>query len=266
MEKTFRGWPAEAPELQTEPVFSAERQGIRFEAVDFTSQQAIRLRLYLIRPADADRPATAELNVLDAEGWFDFLATMRPAFAEQLDAESLPSADEAAWQALADRLRRTNDWVAYVAPRGIGPTAWDQSKKKQTQHRRRFYLLGQTLDGMRIWDVRRAVDALRSFPGAGDTPLRLQARRRPAGLALYAALFEPDVQQLDLVDLSASHRNGPYLLNVRRFMDIPQAVTMAAERCQVTIHAEDADDVWAFPAGVAKQLDWPEEQLQMRRE
>ena len=38
--------------------------------------------------------------------------------------------------------------MAYVAPRGIGPTAWGQAERRQTQVRRRFTLLGQTLDGI----------------------------------------------------------------------------------------------------------------------
>ena len=39
----------------------------------------------------------------------------------------------------------------------FGPTAWDQTSFQQTQHRRRFFLLGQTLEGMQVWDTRRAV-------------------------------------------------------------------------------------------------------------
>jgi hypothetical protein len=32
--------------------------------------------------------------------------------------------------------------MAYVCPRGVGPTAWIGSEKQQTQRLRRFYLLG----------------------------------------------------------------------------------------------------------------------------
>jgi hypothetical protein len=49
-------------------------------------------------------------------------------------------------------------------------------------------------------------------------------------------------------------------------MDIPQAVAMAAERCRVVIHQDDAGDGWDFPANLVKQLDWAEERLQVRRE
>ena len=55
---------------------------------------------------------------------------------------------------------RSGGLFAYVCPRGIGPAAWTGDEKKQTQIRRRFMLLGQTLDGMRVWDIRRTIQAL----------------------------------------------------------------------------------------------------------
>jgi hypothetical protein len=40
---------------------------------------------------------------------------------------------------------------------------------KQVQIRRRFQLLGQTVDGMRVWDVRRALAVVRSLSSVGAT-------------------------------------------------------------------------------------------------
>lgn len=134
-----------------------------------------------------------------------------------------------------------------VEPRGTGPTAWDASEKKQVQHRRRFYLLGQTLEGMQVYDVRRAIQALREIrPG----PVVLEARGAMAGVALYAALFEPGVE-LRLTDLPASHREGPYFLNVSRVLDLPQAVALAAERAPVTVSGKGN---WDYPAAVARMV------------
>ena len=45
-----------------------------------------------------------------------------------------------------------------VPPRGIGPTCWAKPGTSVDQHiKRRFVLVGQTLDGQRVWDVRRAL-------------------------------------------------------------------------------------------------------------
>jgi len=100
-------------------------------------------------------------------------------------------------------------------------------------------LLGQTLDGMRVWDVRRAIQALHQIDLLNDdVPVVLKGQRMTAGIVLYASLFEPDIAELDLWHLPGSHRNGPVFLNVLRYMDIPQAVTMAVERTQVRIYPE----------------------------
>ena len=50
------------------------------------------------------------------------------------------------------------------APRGVGPTAWP--KDKDVHIRRRFGLLGQTFDGMRVLDVRRASRCMKALPTA----------------------------------------------------------------------------------------------------
>ena len=55
-------------------------------------------------------------------------------------------------------------------------------------------LLGQTMDGMRVWDIRCAVQVLHSVPGADTANIGLQAAGNMAVNALYAALFQPDVR------------------------------------------------------------------------
>jgi hypothetical protein len=146
----------------------------------------------------------------------------------------------------------------------VGPTAWDKSEKKQTQHQRRFYLLGQTLDGMRVWDVRRAIQAVRSLETIGSAPLSLHGQRTAAGVVVYAALFEPDIRRLDLRDLPRTHRDGPYLLNVQRSLDMPQAVAMAAEKSQIVIDQADTAG-WDYPSAVVQRLGWDAERLQIRQ-
>jgi len=202
--------------------------------------------------------------VLDHNGWNEFLAEMRVAFEKQLDGETLPESDEATFKQTQRMLKSTAWTMAYVAPRGIGPTAWDQSERKQTQHQRRFYLLGQSLDGMRVWDVRRAAQTLRATAGFADVPLWLQSQRQMAGVALYASLFEPEIARLDLHELPASHRDGPFLLNVTRFLDLPQAVAMAAERSRVALYSDNPEE-WRYPERVGKVLGWDAKQLQLRK-
>jgi dienelactone hydrolase len=113
LEKSFRGWPAEASGLEPTPVCSVDRQGVHFEAIDFTSQAAIRLRLYLICQAELEKPERVVLNVLDELAWTEFLAALRPAFEEELKGESLPAAEEGAFQ----KPRRCSRLVTAAGPR-----------------------------------------------------------------------------------------------------------------------------------------------------
>lgn len=251
-EQTFRGWPEAPEDSKVTEAFRETAGGLTLRAVDFTSQSNIRLRLYIAHRESLRRPELVVLNAVDETGWADFLTTMSARFGDKLPAEVEAKTEE--FQALSRMLGRF-DWVfAWVAPRGIGETRWDQSERKQTQHRRRFYLLGQSLDGMRAWDIRRAMQVVRADSTLGDVPLWIQAHRSMAGIALYASLFEPPPARLDLHELDADHRNGPFLLNVRRFMNIPEAAALAAARGRVVIY-DDQPDRWSYPRAVADLLE-----------
>jgi len=267
-EKCFRGWPRQAEPLDMKPAFSVARQGIHFEAHDFTSQDNIRLRLYVAHRDGLKEPKLVVLNALDAAGWSQWLASMRPGFDAELKdelqnvvpGESPPAADEKSF-AEAQQTFANFAWVmAYVAPRGVGPTAWNP--KWDTPNRRRFMILGQTRDGMQTWDVRRGVQAVRTLAAFKNAPLWLQGERQMAGMVLYASLFEPNIARLDLWALPTSHRDGPMYLGVQRFLDMPQAVAMAAERSRVRLYTDDPQP-WQFPLAVRRQLGWNEKQLEI---
>jgi hypothetical protein len=102
-------------------------------------------------------------DVLDEEGWKEWLAAMRVGFADELDDQMLPEADKNTFKSMQELFTNTKRVTTYFAPRGIGPTAWNPDERKQTQIRRRFMLLGQTRDSMRVWDVRRAIQAIRKI-------------------------------------------------------------------------------------------------------
>jgi hypothetical protein len=93
-----------------------------------------------------------------------------------------------------------------------------------------------------------------------DVPVKLEARGAMAGVALYAALFEPAVTELELYDLPRSHMQGPHLLNVLRVVDMPQVLAMAAEGRKVTVRLGGTEG-WEFATETAKRLGWPAERV-----
>ncbi len=265
-DKVLGGWPKDAPSLQLVKDGRSERDGIEFTAYDFESEPGVRLRLHLahragLRVSDLELVA---LNVLDAEGWDHFCSTYHSRFGKHLEVFPDIKADDKAFESEKKMFENFKWGMAYLAPRGVGPTEWTGSEKAQTQRLRRFYLLGQTADSMRAWDIRRAVQAARQISGLEEKPLWVQAQRDMAANALYASLFEDGITRLDLHDLPASHMSGPAYLNVLKYLDIPQAAALAAEKTRVIIYSAD-EKTWAYPTGVVKLLGIPEKNWQIRK-
>jgi len=264
--KSFRGWPATATEPGLTTDFRETAEGLVFTKYTFDSQQGVRLPLFLVHhedhePADLD---LVVLNVLGEKGWQDFLLTVGGRFAGSFPDMELPELDEESLEA-EKRMYETQKWgMAYVAPRGIGPTAWTSDERERTHIRRRFNLLGQTLDGMRVWDIRRSLRALRSIEGMEEPALWVQSEGVMGVNAVYASLFEEDVARLDLHELPSTHRDGPTYLNVLRFLELPQAVAMAARDTRIRIYAKDPAP-WSFVSDLAERLEWGEDTFQLRQ-
>jgi dienelactone hydrolase len=263
-ERVFGGWPETPEPLAMSRLFSVARDGLRAAAYDFTSQSPFRLRLYVLQPEAPDRPKMVLLRVPGEAEWQRPVAAVRHAYGKAIPGEAPIEAGAEAFAALRETARRSSTALAFVAVRGVGPTAWTADEKARIHVRRRFMLLGQTLDGMRVWDVRRALQALAGVEGLSDLPVGLEAGDSMAGIALYAVLFEPRVARLELRGLPRSHREGPDFLNVLRALDVPQAVAMAAERRPVRL-IQETPEGWEFPAAVAARLGWKAERLAIER-
>ena len=246
--------------------------GIAMERCRMLTQDDIALDVYVLR-RDGLKPEELELvvlNVLDEKGWQEFAASFAAPFPEQFPQGLAVPHDEKAFEQ-EKRMFQNFKWgMAYVCPRGIGPSAWDRNldaadpkakaaaERARTQRLRRFYLLGQTLEGQQVWDIRCAIRALRAVDGLKDTKLWLQASRLQAGNAVYASLFEDGITRLDLHEVPRSHTQGPIYLNVLKYLDMPQAVALASERTRVIVYDDDKE-AWSYPQQASDKLEWGRE-------
>jgi dienelactone hydrolase len=264
-EKSFAGWPTDPGPLRLERKFSATRNGLTLQAFDFDSEPEVRLRLYVLA-GSAAAPQEILLNVRDETEWADELGWLRTAFETELLDE--PPSDLARkdgifkgrFETFSGALKDGAAALAFFAPRGVGLSAWSGDARRQVQIRRRFMLLGETLDSARVWDIRRAYQALRLMPQSAGIKLNLNAGGTTAVNVVYASLFESGINGLQLISPARSHRFGPDYLNVLRVLDVPQAVTMAAERGKVLVFS-DENTAWEFPNRVAGILDWSRERF-----
>jgi len=232
--KCFNGWPREdeAGGLNTRRVFSGRNRGLQLEVYDFQSQPNVPLRLYIVKRSGLGLPRGLTLAVLDQDSWDDWASTLLTGWPAMATDAGTVEPNEARFGELREMIRGGDRAFAFVTPRGVGPTAWIVEPKKLIQIRRRFMLLGQTLDGMRIWDIRRAMAAVRDIGGADR--LTLQASGETAAMAVYASLFEDGIEAMELHTLPESHRNGPIILNVERYFSMDRATALAARRCRLT--------------------------------
>jgi hypothetical protein len=266
LDRCFRGWPAQPPALAIRPAADVKQHGVRSRAYDFTSEEGVPLRLWLVQHEKVAKPSEVFVSVVDEAGWREWLAEMGPDFRDALHGggnpapRPYPAWDENRFARQRRALEQHRRALAVVGPRGVGPTRWSEKSRfdgKPAGHqiRRRFYLLGQTWEGQQVWDVRRAVAVLKEIRDLDQVPVTLQGKGVMAGIAVYAALFEPGVAGVELWQPPASHRTGPTFLNVLSVLDMPQAVALLLPRkVRLNVKDEEAAKAWQWPVRLQEAL------------
>jgi cephalosporin-C deacetylase-like acetyl esterase len=134
--------------------------------------------------------------------------------------------------------------------KGLGGVEWTR-KSPPNYVERSHALLGDTADEKRVYDVASIlawVDAQKHEKGEkprlfGDD-LKIRVRvggQKQAGiLAAYAALFEPYIQEVVVINPPKSHMEGPHFLGILRVLDIPDALGLLAPRKLTIVGGRDA--------------------------
>jgi cephalosporin-C deacetylase-like acetyl esterase len=270
-ERCFRGWPEKPGPLNAKVAGTAVAHGVRLTAVSYVSEEGVPLRAWVLTPAKAGKLKELMVEVCDEEQWKHWLAVLGPEFKGPLHEGGnpapvpYPAMKPGALRSLKASMDSYGWGFAFIAPRGVGPTRWDDDLGKP-HVLRRFILLGQTLDGQRVWDVRRGLSALEAVPGVKGAKVELQGTGTMAGVALYAALFEPGVKRVRLTHPPASHREGPTFFNVLTVLDMPQAVALAGRDVVVEASSEEEAKKWAWPLELQKKLGEKKVEVKVEKE
>lgn len=121
--------------------------------------------------------------------------------------------------------------VALLALRPGLAGPWPGNEAKQIQIQRRFQLLGMTLDGMRVWDIRRGLQVLRQQCPELKT-IEIRSTGGSESLVLLASLYEPPVTSIVVPALPLAE---PAILNFSRTMSPELLPDLAGRRTKIVV-------------------------------
>lgn len=205
-EKVFVAWPSSEPEAKLrETGRQSVKDGLRLTAYDLAIQPGITQQLFSVTLSSPKRPRRVTLIVADEA----FMKKSGLGASQSVEASKLSKAIHA--------LAPDNDGTVHIfVPRGVNdPVIKDQ--EDLTRFRRRFMLIGATLDSMRVWDIRCAMHAMRQQ--YGKMPLALAASGQMAVNAAYAAVFQPEVTTLRLSNVPTDPTQLPDYPNVFKVVE-----------------------------------------------
>ena len=244
-EKTFGGWPEKLEPLGLEEAFDVEQSGVRFAGYDFNSQIGIRLRMYITHQVGLAQPKKLHLEVIDNRDWVEYQKLGRTIWSRVWKEEmELAGVDnntlvvggiQTAFAEELDHVGQGNQVYVMFMPRGYGLASLTDDERYITQVRRRFMLLGQTLAGMQVWDVRRCLQVVRSFSSYDQVPIELWGCGEMASIIALAALYEPKIAQINVRRYSKNDKEQPDYLNISRLVTPIQILKLVEQRAKVNL-------------------------------
>jgi dienelactone hydrolase len=127
--------------------------------------------------------------------------------------------------------------VYLLAARGLQPNQWNH-KSPPNYVARSHALVGRTVDQGRVWDIIATLKYV-SSASKNKKDWTVLGRGSAGILGAYAALWEPAIKEVVVIDPPKSHQEGPIFLNVLRVLDIPEALGLLAPRKLTLINAKD---------------------------
>ncbi len=217
--ETFGGWPADS-KIETHDEFAQNASDHDLRALDFDSEPNVPIKLISVAP---DYPEELRLHILTMDDFPVLAAFLNGEF--HFDLPHVESADSLnSIEALRSELKEhPRAKMAFLIVRGDGSV----DSRKAIQIRRRYMLLGETLDSMRVWDIKQGLDLVRSRE---KLPLHISAEgRNAANLLMFAALTDKLPASITLRRLPKDEALAPDYLNFNRFTSIGDILRMVSQ-------------------------------------
>jgi dienelactone hydrolase len=203
-DRSFRAWPDDAEDFSAHDSLVPKETGSRLQ---FVSEPGVDLMMEIVHDANE------ELESLKSLTLHVTAATTAP------DLWSDRTLDQAG--------------AAYFSPRGCGMQTWPVDDRKQIQIRRRFQLIGTTLEAQQVLDIRAAIRAVqRQCPNL--EVLSIHADEEAGSLVLLACLFESNVSMVLIPEIAPEIERQPSILNLTRTVPFELIPVLVAARTTIT--------------------------------
>jgi len=223
-EKVFSSWPKVVEGVSTRLIEQQEFEGFSVNIQGMKTDRFTELPLVSITRKGTQQ-RKSEIRILDDETW----EVLKQALGNELTTEQTNRPNLRS--KIIESQLGENDQIIYLPIRGAGPAKFSGDEQVQLHIRRRFYLLGETLESMQTWDL---VQGFRYLDAQGNADQQIVARGTTAVMCAYASIFSPG-KQLQLIAPSASHMDSPFYPGILRFMDVPSAMLMSASENNIVI-------------------------------
>lgn len=225
----FMAWPPNS-EYQLGKINEFESTEVQLDLYNLRSQEYIDLPLMILRHGEK-QSATGIIKILDDEEWKKLQPFLSRTFGKNdIWQNSLPGMAEDS--SLEVELKDAG-MIVYLPMRGAGISAYSADIRQQVHIKRSYYLLGETLQSAQTFDLGQGLKAIKDlFPNIKS----VYASGQTGVMLIYAALDQSGYE-LWLNSPSRTHKEGPFYLNVLRYVDIPDVLLMTS--LTNTIHLEE---------------------------
>ena len=249
--ENFKHWNNKSIKNASE-VITYENKDLILQEYKFFNYKSNKLTLYILRSSRPKKSSLIVLNPLTEEGLKDFLSIVSPVFKKYLKKYPLPKPN---MESLAQHQRMFSkfDWaMAYLIPSSLKINNSISGKNINNDTTQKFQM---EYDKFVIGDIRRAIQALRNESDFENIPLWIQAEKNMAALSLYASIFEPNINRLDLYNLGLSKGSEIIFKNKTNYFNISNALSILLKNTNIILY-EDAGNEWKYANAVARKLGW----------
>lgn len=128
-----------------------------------------------------------------------------------------------------------NSVAAIFHPIASGESGLGGDSKYRNAVRRKFMLLGTTLGSVQVYEVLRALQALRQIPGWSKVSVHLHADESFTEVACFAALYDSGLSGLHLQKPPRNDKEAVDFLNWSRILTPMQLLRLAEEKTRLSL-------------------------------